>query len=59
MSEDCDLSSQAFHMMYSGKTLNKQADNILPCWTPLPIFNQLVIPCTTSSLYKLPSFVII
>ena len=32
-------------MMYSAYKLNKQDDNIQPCETPLPIWNQAVIPC--------------
>ena len=41
----CDSSSPAFHMIYSACNLNKQGDNIQPCWTPFPILNQLVFPC--------------
>ena len=32
----CESSSPAFHMMYSTYELNKQEDNIQPCWTPFP-----------------------
>ena len=41
----CDSSSLAFHMMYSAYKLNKQGDNIQPCHTPFPIWNQSVVPC--------------
>ena len=33
----CDLSSPAFHMMYSAYKLNKQGDNIQPWHTSFPI----------------------
>ena len=38
-------SSLAFCMMYSACKLNKQGDNIQPCSTPFPIWNQSVVPC--------------
>ena len=41
----CASSSLAFHMMYSACKLNKQGDNIHPWYTPLPIWNQSVVPC--------------
>ena len=31
--------------MYSAYKLNKQGDNIQPCHTPFPIWNQSVVPC--------------
>ena len=31
--------------MYSAQKLNKQGDNIQPCHTPFPIWNQSVVPC--------------
>ena len=31
-------------MMYSAYKLNKQGDNIQPCYTPFPIWNQCVVP---------------
>ena len=40
-----DLSSPAFHMMYSTYKLNKPCDNIQPWHTPFPIWNQSVVPC--------------
>ena len=41
----CASSSPAFLMMYSAYKLNKQGDNIQPCCTPFPIWNQSVVPC--------------
>ena len=41
----CTSSSPAFLMMYSAYKLNKQGDNIQPWHTPLPIWNQSVVPC--------------
>ena len=41
----CALSNPAFHMMYSAWKLNKQGDNVQPCHTPFPIWNQSVVPC--------------
>ena len=41
----CASSSPAFLMMYSEYKLNKQGDNIQPWCTPLPIWNQSVVPC--------------
>ena len=38
-------SSLAFLMMCSAYKLNKQGDNIQPWCTPLPIWNQSVVPC--------------
>ena len=38
----CASSSLAFHMIYSAYNLNKQSDNIQPCCTPFPIWNQSV-----------------
>ena len=35
----------SFYMMYSAYKLNKQGDNIQPCHTPFPIWNQSVVPC--------------
>ena len=40
----CASSSLAFHMIYSAYKLNKQSDNIQPCCTPFPIWNQSVFP---------------
>ena len=41
----CDSSSQAFHMMHAAYKLDKQGDNIQPCHTPFPIWNQSVVSC--------------
>ena len=38
-----DLSSLAFHVMYSAWKLNKQGDNIQPWHTPFPVLNQFVV----------------
>ena len=41
----CELSSPAFHMMYSASKLNKLSDNMHPWQTPFPIFSQSFFPC--------------
>ena len=41
----CASSSLALNMMYSAYKLNKQGDNIQPCHTPFPIWNQSVVTC--------------
>ena len=41
----CDLSSLAFHMMYSACKGNKQGDNVQPCRTALQILKHSVVPC--------------
>ena len=38
-------SSPAISMMYSAYKLNKQGDNIQSWCTPLPIWDQSVVPC--------------
>ena len=40
----CVSSSLAFHMMYSAYKFNKQGDNIQPWCTPLPTWNQSIVP---------------
>ena len=45
----CASSSQAFHIMYSAYKLNKQGDNIQAWGTPLPLWNQSVVPSVSSS----------
>ena len=40
-------------MMYSAYKLNKQGDNKQPWHTPLPIWNQSVVPCPSSNCYFL------
>ena len=41
----CASYSPEFLMMYSAYKLDKQGDNIQPWCTPLPIWNQSVVPC--------------
>ena len=41
----CASSSPVFLMMYSVYKLNMQGDNIQPCCTLFPIWNQSVVPC--------------
>ena len=41
----CVSSSPAILMTYSSYKLNKLGDNIQPCRTPFPIWNQSVVPC--------------
>ena len=41
----CDSSSLEFHMMYSAYKLNKQNEDLQPCHTPSPIWNQSIVPC--------------
>ena len=47
----CASSSPAFWMMYSAYKLNKQGDNIQPWCTPLPTWNQSVVPCPVLPQY--------
>ena len=41
----CASFSPRFLMIYSAYNSNKQGDNIQPCHTPFPIWNQSVVPC--------------
>ena len=41
----CDSPSLEFCRMYYAYKLNKQGDNMQPCRTPFPIWNQSVVPC--------------
>ena len=41
----CASSSPVFLLLFSVYKLNKQDDNIQPCYTPFPILNQSVVPC--------------
>ena len=52
----CASSSPAFRMMYSAYKLNKQGDNIQPWRTPLPIWNQSVLPCTILTVASWPAY---
>ena len=52
----CDLSIPAFLIMYSTYKLNKQSDNIWPCHTPFPIWNQCVVPCPVLTVAAWPAY---
>ena len=52
----CASSSPAFLMMYSAYKLNKQGDNIQPWHTPLPIWNQSVVPCPVLTVASWPAY---
>ena len=42
--------------MYSVYKLNKQGDNIQPCCTPFPIWNQSVVPCPVLTVASWPAY---
>ena len=52
----CASSSPAFFMMYSAYKLSKQRDNIQPWCTPLPIWNQSVVPCPVLTVASWPAY---
>ena len=52
----CDSSSLAFHMMNSTYKLKEQGDNIQPCRTPFPIFNQSIVPCPVLTVASWPAY---
>ena len=52
----CVSSSLAFFMMYSAYKLNKQGDNIQPWCTPLPIWNQSIVPCPVLTVASWPAY---
>ena len=52
----CASSSPAFLMMYSAHKLNKQGDNTQPWRTPLPIWNQSVVPCPVLTVASWPAY---
>ena len=52
----CASSSAVFLMMYSAYKLNKQGDNIQPCRTPFPIWNQFVVPCPVLTVASWPAY---
>ena len=52
----CASSSPAFHPMYSAYKLNKHGDNIQPWLTPLPIWNQSVVPCPFLTVASWPAY---
>ena len=43
-------------MMYSAYKLNKQGDNIQPCCTPFPIWNQSIVPCPVLTVASWPAY---
>ena len=51
-----DLSSLAFHMMYSAYKLNKPGDNIQSLRTPFPILNKFVVPCLFLTVVSWPAY---
>ena len=52
----CASSSPAFLMMYSANKLNKQGDNIKLWCTPLPIWNQSVVPGPVLTVASWPAY---
>ena len=52
----CVSSSPAFLIMHSAYTLNKHGDNIQPWCTPLPMWNQSVVPCPVLTLGSWPAY---
>ena len=52
----CAFSSPAFLMMSSVFKLIKQGDNIQPWCTPLPIWNQSVVPCSVLTVASWPTY---
>ena len=52
----CASSSPEFLTMYYAYKLNKQGDNIQPWRTPLPIWNQSVVPCPVLTVASWPAY---
>ena len=52
----CVSSSPAFLIMYSAYKLNNQGDNIQPCRTSFPIWNQSVVPCQVLTVASWPAY---
>ena len=52
----CASSSPTFLMMYSAYKLNKQDDNIQPCYTPFLIWNQSVVSCPILTVASWPAY---
>ena len=52
----CVSSSPPFLMMYSAYKLNKQGDNTQPWSTPLPTWNQSVVPCPVLNVASLQTY---
>ena len=46
----------AFHMMYYAYKLNKHHDNIQPWCTPLPIWNQSIVPSLILTVASWPAY---
>ena len=51
-----DLSNPAFFMKYSAYKLNRQGDDIQPCYTSFPILNQSVVPCPVLTVASWPAY---
>ena len=51
----CASYSPGFLMMYSTYKLSKQGDNIQPCCTPFPIWNQSVVLCQVLTVPSWPA----
>ena len=49
-------SNPVFLMMYSAYKLNKQGDNTQPWHTPIPIWNQSVVPCPVLTVVCWPAY---
>ena len=43
-------------MIYSAYKLNKQGDNIQPCHTSFPVWNQSVVPCPVFTVASWPAY---
>ena len=52
----CASSSPAFRMMYFAYKLNIQGDNIQLWHTPLPIWNQSIVPCPVLTVAFWPAY---
>ena len=42
--------------MYSAYKLHKEGDNMQPCYTPFPIWNQSVVPCPVLTVASWPAY---
>ena len=51
-----DSSRLVFNLIYSAYKLNKQSDNIQPCHTPFPTFNQFVVPYKVLTVASWPAY---
>ena len=52
----CASYSPTFCMMYSAYKLNKQGDNMQPCCTPFPVWNQSIFPCLVLTVASCPAY---